>query len=1572
MNTATSAAKATISRLTSILVIVIVTTAVALAITLPGQPVPADAQTTSDNATLSSVTVDAVEVPGFDSDVSSAHYGVAHNVESVTVAGTPEDTNATVSYSGTDADTSTVGFQKTLRAGNNQVTITVTAADGTTQESWTIHINRGVSTLHGWKASEDFDVLKIAGSNSPRQIWTNGTTMWVLDTFDPKIYAYNLSTKARDTSKDFDTLDAAGNDDPTGIWANSTTMWVLDQRDDKIYAYSMATKARDNSKDFDTLGDAGNEAAYGLWSNGTTMWVADSFDRKIYAYNMSDKTRDDTKDLTTLDSNTNWTPNAIWSDGATMWVVDFLQIKIYAYKMSDQTLDTDKNFTTLSSAGNQMPFGITSDGITMWVTDKADVKIYSYVHHVLSTDSTLSAISVDGTAISGFDSAMTSHRHVVTGTTTQATVSATATDDAASVEITSPTDADSAADGHQVAVSEGANAVAITVTAEDGTTQDYTLNVVRPSTAYFDWKQTDDFNTLDASNTLPTGIWSDGATMWVSNSLDTTIYAYSMATMMRDSAKDFTNLDDDNDDPTAIWSDGTTMWIADDGQDKLFAYTLSTKARDAAKDFDTLSAAGNVHPFGIWSDGATMWVSDNSNDKIYAYRMSDQAREPAQDFDTLADARNTKPWGIWSDGRTMWVVDANADELSAYNMDTKARDPDKDFNTLDAAGNNSPWGIWADGITLWVTDYGDDKLYSYNFSRENALDLSYIGHEEYDPDDVDEIGFDPDTTTYEINPFPNFIVTPEDPDAHVTYNIPDIYPESPGHQIPANEGRTTLSITVTADGNPTHKTYNLHFSVEDLPNSPDTRGWALIDKGDGPPVLTRGSVKAANDIDWYSVVLQPNQLYGIILKGAKFGNSDRTLTMPHLAGLFTGTFIHGDRDPVTGSRPRIYTITFQEGTDSLGIRHVSGLAGWARGLFKHSNADNTFYYIAVGGAFPENVGTYDLQVRELEDDHYPNGTDTTSTITPGTPEAGNIQYKFDSDWFRASGLISGGKYVVEARGGKIYHTVSVYDEDGKRIDLGSHGSPFTFKPESDQEYYFKVYGHAPETRGAYRLYVHDLLTLSGTAMVGETLSVASTEIHDPDGVTRATANDSWRYRWFRVDANGDQSRIRRATNSSYTITDDDANHRIKAKICYRDDGTRNGRTEECRFSQISSIVPGTSSQQGNQTATGLPTITGSTNVGDTVTADVTGIADEDGLTNVAYSYQWLSGDNEITGETSSTYTLARSDFGQAVKVRVSFTDDAGNDETLTSEGVYPSMTATEEPATTNTPATGQPAITGTPQVGQTLTASTGNIADEDGLDDVSYSYQWLANDAAISDATGQSHTLTRDQEGDTIKVQVSFTDDAGNEETLTSSTTAAVSPKVPDAPTNLTGDMNSDGSITITWNAPENDTVTGYEILRRQPQENEPQMLTHVANTGNANTTYTDTDTDLPNYTLYEYRVKAINSSGTGPQSNYVNVERTLPLPPAPTNLNASINDDGHVVLSWTAPDDDSITGYHIMRRMPRQNEDTLLIHEPDTGSTATTYTDDDVTAGELYVYRVKAINEAGVGPHSNFVNAEP
>ena len=304
----------------------------------------------------------------------------------------------------------------------------------------------------------------------------------------------------------------------------------------------------------------------------------------------------------------------------------------------------------------------------------------------------------------------------------------------------------------------------------------------------------------------------------------------------------------------------------------------------------------------------------------------------------------------------------------------------------------------------------------------------------------------------------------------------------------------------------------------------------------------------------------------------------------------------------------------------------------------------------------------------------------------------------------------------------------------------------------------------------------------------------------------------------------------------------------------------------------------------NSPATGAPTISGTVQVGETLTANTSGVADADGLSNVLYEYQWLADDSEIAGATGLTYTLTDSEESKAITVQVSFTDDAGNEETLTSAATDAVAAAPQ----TNSPATGAPDISGTAQVGQTLTADTSGIADADGLGSVQYEYQWLADDSDISGATNATYTLTDSEEGKAIKVQVSFTDDTVSAETR------------------------------------------------------------------------------------YTYRIKAINGAGTSERSRWSHIDTpAAPVPDKPTGLEATASHDS-VTLTWEDPGDDSITGYVILRRLryddPSGHFDELVA---DTGTAATTYTDDTVKANTHYTYRIKAINGAGVSERSRWFHIQ-
>ena len=75
------------------------------------------------------------------------------------------------------------------------------------------------------------------------------------------------------------------------------------------------------------------------------------------------------------------------------------------------------------------------------------------------------------------------------------------------------------------------------------------------------------------------------------------------------------------------------------------------------------------------------------------------------------------------------------------------------------------------------------------------------------------------------------------------------------------------------------------------------------------------------------------------------------------------------------------------------------------------------------------------------------------------------------------------------------------------------------------------------------------------------------------------------------------------------------------------------------------------------------------------------IADADGLANASFTYQWLAADVDISGATGSSYTVVTADAGKVIKVTVSFTDDAGNAESVTSAAT---AAVTQPPLTAST------------------------------------------------------------------------------------------------------------------------------------------------------------------------------------------------------------------------------------------------------------------------------------------------
>ena len=565
--------------------------------------------------------------------------------------------------------------------------------------------------------------------------------------------------------------------------------------------------------------------------------------------------------------------------------------------------------------------------------------------------------------------------------------------------------------------------------------------------------------------------------------------------------------------------------------------------------------------------------------------------------------------------------------------------------------------------------------------------------------------------------------------------------------------------------------------------------------------------------------------------------------------------------------------------------------------------------------------------------------------------------------------------------GSNYTLVS--DDEGRTITVtvtftDAEGNPETLTSDATGEVAAK-----PNTQATGQP------TISGTAQVGQTLTADVTGIADEDGLT----NVVFSYQWM-----ADNTDIQDATGSSYTLVSDDEGRTITVTVTFTDD---EGNPET-----LTSDATGEVAAKPNTQATGQPTINGTIRVGETLTADVTGIADEDGLDNVVFGYQWMANDTNIQGATGSSYTLVSDDEGKTIMVTVSFTDAEGHQESRTSDPTG------EVAAKPNTSATGQPTISGTVRVGETLTADTSGIADEDGLSNAVFGYQWMADDTNIQDATGSSYTLVSDDEGKTITVTVSFTDAEGNPETLTSDPTGEVESQA--GP--LTGFTVVDAADTdqaVLWkhqtdgSKPEEgdtwkewtdggtlalgDPENGRYGVRADTESDEGihrvALELTLESTGEKKVDRTD---DAAPYSLYgdegedvlhgeslpvgSYTLKATAYTEEDEILGSLEISFTVALakPGRPQTLKGKASAQ-RIELAWKAPSGSVVTHYVIYRAELQNGQ---LNGRPmtkyatiDAAGKAMTYTDENVEEGVEYRYRVAAVNSAGEGKKSNWLD---
>ena len=194
-------------------------------------------------------------------------------------------------------------------------------------------------------------------------------------------------------------------------------------------------------------------------------------------------------------------------------------------------------------------------------------------------------------------------------------------------------------------------------------------------------------------------------------------------------------------------------------------------------------------------------------------------------------------------------------------------------------------------------------------------------------------------------------------------------------------------------------------------------------------------------------------------------------------------------------------------------------------------------------------------------------------------------------------------------------------------------------------------------------------------------------------------------------------------------------------------------------------------------------------------------------------------------------------------------------------------------------------------------------------------------------------------------------------------------PGVPSPVTELTVTIDANNRFDLSWVAPVDNggrIIEGYWIEWSADWDliGASAVWQDVsANTGSQQTRHIHTP--LPGQTR-SYRVSAINSVGTGAESNVITeTSRTGDgTPSAPRRLEASAA-HRQIDLSWEPPGYEGeagveVTGYKIERSADGVTDWTDLV--ADTRTTATTYADTNLDYGTEWHYRVSAINSVGAG----------
>ncbi|MBD8052025.1 putative Ig domain-containing protein, partial [Limnohabitans sp. JUR4] len=289
------------------------------------------------------------------------------------------------------------------------------------------------------------------------------------------------------------------------------------------------------------------------------------------------------------------------------------------------------------------------------------------------------------------------------------------------------------------------------------------------------------------------------------------------------------------------------------------------------------------------------------------------------------------------------------------------------------------------------------------------------------------------------------------------------------------------------------------------------------------------------------------------------------------------------------------------------------------------------------------------------------------------------------------------------------------------------------------------------------------IAVVGFAEEGGVLTADARSVVDPDGTALELT-----YQWQIADTvNGPYTNINAATTYKYVIAADQTQvgKFLRVVVKATNDGVTGGTTlTSAATGAIANLDdPGT-----------LAAISGTPRVDQLLTAGA--LTDPDGVVNGSIAYQWKADDLAINGATASSFLLTADQLGKLITVEASYADTHGSNRRASSIASSAVVAVSDQLGSVT-------AITGTPTQAQVLTAGTLNDPDG-GISGITY--QWKANGIDITGATGRTFTLTQQQVGKVMTVEVGYIDSLGPGKRVSSAATGAVV-DVPEEATGLAG-----------------------------------------------------------------------------------------------------------------------------------------------------------------------------------------